>query len=388
MVRTFDDKLVDAARIYEEAPGMANAPFTDEQRTEILDWLRATQQEHGLTNAKVARMIGVSPAVISQVKAAKYAGDTDKVLAAVVQLRLMPTPRRRDAVDDCVPTRFVLDVHARVKACADLAFRGQPRMGLIVAPSGCGKSMALQACARKYPAALYVELDESITSVPAFLRALADRLGCPVRRPRRDDAFRWIVDTLSGSCRLLIFDEVHHGGVRVLNVIRQVMDQTGCPVVLAGQPVLEEIVMRTARDRSHGGTVHSRIGPRLNAEDAVATRQRDDGHGKRVYTRQRDLLHSVDDVVKVIEAQEMRLHPSARRLVTLLANHPEGGMLRTVVFVALQARLANPDATMLTESLLLESLEHTLTIAEFETLRAQIETSEVRQRVESAIGAA
>ena len=360
---------------------MPEGPLTDEQRKSVTELATRYRDQNSLTNRRLAKMVGVSASALSQVLAGKYKGDTDRILRELAKLRLRPPPTAADPTDRCVETQFALDIWARVQEGADLALGGEPRMVLVVAPSGSGKSVALQACAQEFPEAIYLELDAGCSTRPAFLRELAMALKCTKLPHYTQFVFKYIIKTLKNSCRLLIVDEVHHGGIEVLNVIRQIMDKTGCPVVLAGQPVLETLIRTSRSDRSHGNTVYSRIGPRLNADNITATRAgRDPQTGKPCQVRQRDLLHTPDDVLKVLKRMKIRVHRPAIRLLTFLANHPDSGMLRTLVFLATRTARLYPDQ-QLTEQMFRESMEDTFMIEEFEHLYNELTTSELASRI-------
>jgi len=384
--KSVGDKLIDAARVDGESGMTQPAPLTDERRREILDQLAEYQHASRLPDRRVARMIGVSAAVISQVKRGRYAGDTDRVLHEIAKLLRQAAPSSRTPADRCVKTQFALDVWARVAEGVQMAFDGEPRMVLVTGPSGCGKSLALQACAQQYPEAVYMEITEGNCTISAFLRELAVKLGCREARLSRDRAFNFVVARLNATYRVLIFDEVHHGKIRLLNCIRQIMDRTGCPIVLAGQPILEQIIADTRRDRGHGGTVFSRIGPKLSAEDAVrVTASPEPGGSQPTYTYDRDLIYSVAELRELFKTLKLKVHPGAMRLCLYIANHTEGGMLRTLVFLVKRTARLNPNVRSLTHDLLVESLQHMLLADEFEILRAEIETSPLTQRIDTAL---
>ena len=367
---------------------MGDTPLTDQQRTEILEWARGFQTEHGFTTAAFAKQIGTSAAVLSQVLRDKYAGDSDRILRDLAKLRLVPVAKPKALAERVVQTQFCLDVWSIVSEVVAMATgeEPEPRMGLITAPSGAGKSIALQGCALRYPEALYVEITEGSCSTAGLLRELAFLLKCPHAWPQAAVSFAYIVHKLKGSYRLVIFDEVHHADIHGLNAIRQIQDKTGCPIILAGQPILQTIIDRTRHDRSHGGTVFTRIGPRLAADDITATRATTGPDGKAIHVRDRDLLHTPEDVAKLLKRLRIRVHPRAMPMLLFLANHADGGMLRTLVFLVRRCARANPQIEVLTEDLLKESLDRAMTIAEFEYLKNEMQTTELAARIAECQG--
>jgi hypothetical protein len=53
-----------------------------------------------------------------------------------------------------------------------------------------------------------------------------------------DRVFRRIVKRLVGTKRCLIFDEVERSGYKTLEMLRDLHDETGCPVLLCGKPAI------------------------------------------------------------------------------------------------------------------------------------------------------
>jgi len=383
--KTFSDKLLDAARV--EETGMSRT-FTDGQLTELRDWLKLFMHEHALSYKAVGRMLDYSVAALSTWMKGEYRGDSQKLANAVHELRGRPAPAAKSAAENAVATSFVRDIWAVIDETVAMAMQRDPRMAVITGDSGCGKSIALQGCARRYTQAVYIEITEECKTPSSLLHLLARKLG--IRTATRQSAaasFGRIVEKLHGSFRLLIFDEVHHGRLALLNAIRQIMDATGCPIVLAGQPELETVILRSRYDRSQGGTVASRIGARLSADDIVALR--DDGtdpkSGKRRLVCERQLLHTPGDVEKLLANLKIRIAPAAMQLCLFVANSPGGGMLRTLVFVLRRAQRLNPATSVLSRKLVIESLQTMLLGAEYRELVDRFETDDLSKRIAATL---
>jgi DNA transposition AAA+ family ATPase len=320
-------------------------PLAEDARAEILAWLKAFQADNKLTDARVARMIGSSASVVHEVKAGKYKGNVDAVLRKISKLKLRPVPKPKTVQDAFVTISVVNDMYGTISMVIDACMEDEPVMGAIVGPAGSGKSMGLRGIGLKHAESVYMEITEAHSQHRTFLKKLSDEL--KVRGPKRQgigDLFDSVCTKLAGSYRLLIFDEVHLATQRVQNTIRQIMDRTGVPIILAGQPELETMIKKGRFDQSRGATVSSRIGPMLNLMDIVTPYEfTDPTTGRRRKKTDRQLLHTPEDVKKLLESRNLRIHPEAMRILLSLANDFENGGLRVMTRIAYQCKRTWPD---------------------------------------------
>lgn len=359
------DKIAQAGRV--QPPDTQPEPgrvYTQQQIADLLEWLTGYQHQHGLSNRKLGPLVGFSWQVIQQVRAGSYSGNVHNVAAAIEALR------SRTAADEaakpaqvCVPTSVVEDIAGVVKLTEHLAREGVPRIGLITGPGGGCKSIAMQAiCERQ--AGVYVLCLEAWRTPTPLLDAVGACLRLAPVRPT-DRLITAIVWQLRGTCRLVVFDEAHTLDKVQLNTVSQVfIDLARCPVILAGQPALQSLVLRGQYDAGRGATLYSRIGCKLNIADAVTPRTGLDPEGKRITIRDRRLLHSTEDVKRFLASREIRLHPKALAFAVRLVNVLDGGQFRTLETLVITAAYANPAAAVLSLDMLTESLELLSTIDE------------------------
>ena len=396
---SIDEKLRQRGRV-EIEPGMSLSALirelglesgdvqTDEQRAWAREHVKAELRRRGWTVAVAARRFQVPKSDIraALVKTARI--DPDPVLRLLLQ-KIHLEPARDPAApgtDRFAEISLVEDVHATVSEGIDLCRAGTPFMSLVTGPAGCGKSLALRGIAQYYLESVYLCVNEATVRKLPFLGELARRLGLSEDFKTSARAFQAIVGKLKGTYRLLVFDELHLVTKRLLNVIREIMDATECPIVLAGQPELETMLFAGRGDKSRGATVYRRVGPKLNVEDLTVTRTTRGPDGRRRAAAQRSLIHTREDVCRVIESLKLniRIAPDALERLVWIANYPEGGMLGTLIGLVSHCVRANPGVEVITEELLGESLRRWNTIGEFQQIEHLMRADPLATRIKAA----
>jgi len=194
----------------------------------------SVQAAEGLSNRQVARILDCSPAVWSQIRAGKYAGDAAKYLARAAQWLRERRERRGGAESDYVETsigRAIMAVCARAWQL--------PCIGRIVTESGAGKTAALAEFARRRGnKALYLAVGELVADKRGLLADLAERLA--VGLPRRPTAYdrasavrRRFADSYAGGKGtpfLVLVDEATVLAPSAINLLRNFHDDPACRV--------------------------------------------------------------------------------------------------------------------------------------------------------------
>lgn len=296
--------------------GMANKspdqPLTNDERQESIEKINGYLGAAGISRAVLAKRCGLSASVVTECLAGHYRGDVDTVLHKIAasieadcQRRAAPAPA---AGEGFVETQVAREVATAVKAASSLN-----RIAAFWDESGTGKTMALRAVmAKDFPTGILIEVNEGSASPLNFLNALcraASRRG-PGEYRRRAEAFNAIVALLSNSRRMIVIDEADNLHQECFNIIRQIHDATGCPVVLAGRPPLQEKIKRTLKDPRMGGSVVGRIILQYSLSSRVVG---SNPHSSRP-------LFSEAEVIAMLRKYRVRIAPSAIRFLAALAN--------------------------------------------------------------------
>ncbi len=114
-----------------------------------------------------------------------------------------------------------------------------------------------------------------------------------------DTVMRRVVNRLDGTKRMLMFDEIERVHYRTLELIRDLHDQTRCPVLLCGKPqIYEKLGFRHVGDFS---VVTDQLAARVIIRRDLTERTR----GKNPQP-----LYSLDDIRKLVKMSDLKLHVS------------------------------------------------------------------------------
>lgn len=196
-----------------------------------IDLLKQYQQDNGLSQAKLATLLGVSPAVISQYLKGEYKGDVDNIDKKVGEM----LGRAKDKAQD-VKTNFVATPTAQkiLEVCSMAHTMND--INLVIGEAGLGKTMAIKHYAQTVENVVLIETEPTF-SPKVLLVELCNKLGIPPSRSNHDNIAS-IIEKLNGSDRLIIIDEAELLSYKCLEVIRRIHDKSGVGVILAGMPRL------------------------------------------------------------------------------------------------------------------------------------------------------
>jgi len=196
-------------------------------------------------------------------------------------------------------------------------------MSLILADSGRGKTTVLEAALELVPGSVMIRATEKVRRV-ALLRSIARAYG--VRPgPQAHIPYERIMDVTKGAGRLLMVDEAHRLDRSDLEVLRDLHDEAGMGIILAGTRDLAQ----TCFGEAEMGQLSSRIALRLDLVELMA--QGGDGGPP---------LHSVDEIMKMFYSQQARLSTDAAETLRRIAQVPGLGGLRLCRQLCTVARTA------------------------------------------------
>jgi len=377
-----DDILKDQERILMAGRILPNeGPLTEDQRREALANFINYCRLNEITYEEVGRAVG-SPkatAIGELVKGVRRANADNHIRK--LNLWVEQDARRRAA---SLSDRFITTTHVAKTMfnVARLVVEGQA-MGMAIGPSGIGKSRCAEALYEKYVGAILLRIHNKSKTAIGLIAALARQLGVqgtPKKGSRHEylPVFDRILDTLRNSNRLIIIDEAHLLHDDALNVLRDIFDIAGVPILLLATKDLQHRIERDA-DPDYG-QLYSRI-------DVVYPLT----EGRDIFGGEDDKpLFTMDDIRKLYDQPPVRLAKGVTDYLFRVVNQLGRGCLRRgkrlVVAAAIRARnrknLAdNEQVTIGIEDL--QWVEHKLRPSAYEQ-----DAVAHRQRVAAKAGAA
>lgn len=288
----------------------ASGVLTDEQRQKVRDAADAYRKQHGLKNPDIARGIGEgSPGLWSGVISGSYhkvsEAKLDQLLRQLNDWIEEDARRRRTRPDR--PFVYTSVANAMIDAAK---FAAQRRWIVIVyGPTGFGKTMCAHVIAEKHVGAIYLRLGKGCCTYAKIRDRLFGLLKISRGRANRrqlsiDEA---IFDKLRDSGRLIVFDEAHRIRDDGLEFLRDVHDETGCPMLLVATKDLWE---RIQSDDEDHGQMRRRVGLSIDLA-GLADGRRTGGRGR---------IFTAEEIRRIYESPKVRLSPDAVEYLVDVAN--------------------------------------------------------------------
>lgn len=311
------DRLSDQARrlrVGHKLP--ADNPLPWEKIDQVRSDLVFLLEQPGVTMEQIARAMGrgFSPATLRTFRDAtgrEALGDIDRVARGVNQF-LETLARRNESrrPEGFVETEVARRMLTVIERTAQLA-----SIGLIYSDAGRGKSMTLEAASMIHPGAILVRVRHTTRSPAGLAKHLAAML--QLNRVRNvQHAEDRLIETLRGTGRLLLIDEAHQLKHQALELLRDLHDEAGVPIVLAGTVKIAEA---TADTDLFYGQFSSRVALRYDVTE--------DLHGGSGGGDPKP-LHTVDEIRRLYESDKVRFTDEGRRMLAKIANLPGLGGLR------------------------------------------------------------
>lgn len=185
---------------------------------------------HSLTQATVARSLGVSKTALSQTLNGKYSGDVQAILEKIEAY-----------MENFSENRFVnqhsktIHVKSYLNGIGFLSVSAsRSGMYLLIGGSGTGKTTVLKAFKRRTPNAILIEVWAGMTK-NRLLRELAEKLNIELYKKESGDVFKRICDALQKRDAVILIDECEYLSHQALETLRRIYDfaERGV-IVLAG----------------------------------------------------------------------------------------------------------------------------------------------------------
>ena len=304
----------DAELRQERIPMAVNKKIACEVAAKLRDFIAA----QGITQARLAQMLGVGKTKLNQFLQLKYtaqAGVEEIVNKGLQLIDSMARKKRRVRQKPYVETTVAKAIGALVVQTEALSDE-EGRIGLVIGDGGHGKSVCLRQYAKANRNSVYVQLDDSMTATTMFA-AIADVIGVDSAGSLAKVAQR-IIQSLIYRHIVIMLDEASGLSVKQLNNLRQIIViKSRCPLVLAGNGDLLKTVMqpKTRRGCESLDQFTSRLSYILNLDKKAS-----EGGGG---------IYTPDDIRSLYEYGGIRLTGDAVKLLQKICETPRSGRLRT-----------------------------------------------------------
>ena len=297
----------------------------------VQDDFRYLLEQPGVTITAIAEAMGdLSRGPLSRFRNAEsrdaFGGDLDKTTRRVNQF-METLGRRKLAAAVAPPQGYVeTEVARRILLVVSKTIE-LGGMGVITSDAGRGKTLTLKTAATIHPGSLYLRVRRDTRTPKGLMSMLAEALSVRVVS-RTSRVAGEVIAKLGGKGRALLIDEAHQLTHEAFEVVRDLHDEAGCPIILAGTVQLTEAV--DDNDLFYG-QFSSRIALRYDVSEDLR-----DGLGG----DDPRPLHSIDEVRQLYESDQVKFTDDGRLLLTKIANLPGLGGLRLCAKIAQVATAA------------------------------------------------
>lgn len=205
----------------------------------------AIEIDPSLTQAKIAREIGVSGGLISAWLSDSYTGDNVKLDGKMRAWYEQYQDRRANAGLPDAPEWYETPSTERVHACLRYGQLSQT-MVCVYGPPGVSKTKAIQAYARTSPGVYIATMSPATKGVQASLKEIATACGLRELPTTPSTLQNMIVAKLAHTRGLLAIDESQHLTSEALEQIRSLHDRCAIGMAIIGNDFVYS--------RMHGGT--------------------------------------------------------------------------------------------------------------------------------------
>ncbi len=240
---------------------LARAVLEGPQPGELLQRVIAAISESALTQGKVAKEAGLSPAALNQWLQGKYKGDNAE-LENKLEKWLSARKRRGEAVKT-MPEKgayIATPTGERIQAAMNIS-QALADLLVVFGGAGVGKTISLKHFATVSPNVWIATMRPDTAGVAACLEEIGEAMGVklPARAARMS---RELSSRMEGTGGLLVIDEAQHMSISAVEAVRSIYDRAEIGLVLCGN----ESVYARLTGGSRAATfaqIFSRIGKRL-----------------------------------------------------------------------------------------------------------------------------
>lgn len=223
---------------------------------QVREELEIFLESQGLSQASLARALGISSASISTFRKGEYKGN-NKELARKIKLYLDDYTKKSSKV-----IKEVAIFESKDKQMAEFVMNEAVRdkeIAIITGVAGSGKSTIAKDYARLHPNVILIEATLH-TTPRVLLDELCERLHISGGRNLHEKVIL-IAKELKRRDVVILIDEAEHLSVRALEDLRRIWDFSSCPLILFGTEILlKNLIGKNGELRQ----LYSRIGGKWN----------------------------------------------------------------------------------------------------------------------------
>jgi len=190
-------------------------------------------EKNGLSQAQVARSIGMSSGAISQYLKGEYKGNVEnfeKKLKDFIKNYSFKDEKKEDfqivATADLSITKFIIDE----------AVIGN-ELSVIYGVAGCGKTTAIKEYIKTHPEAILLEAIPGM-SLSSVLKSICQMASITTAYKNSEEMIKDITKEFKRRETILIIDEAENLTTKTLEAIRRIWDFSSVPTVLVGTNAL------------------------------------------------------------------------------------------------------------------------------------------------------
>lgn len=318
--RDLNEFLTDRDRILMAAWTLPNSgPLSDAQRSQAMGNFDAYCKRHRITYAEVARQVDKPRATtIRDLVKGTYRENADSHIRTL-NMWIEQHARQR-AVK--IEGTFVQTKTARDILTVARLVRENQTMGLVFGPTGIGKTRCALALHETFIGSVLITVIWGMHHPKGLTAGIAEQIGVRHTSGTQNREYEHltqlerVIKRLKDSNRLLIVDEAHKLKDPAVELLREIHDATGCPILLLATKELHDRIQRSADpDR---GQIYSRfdiIRPLTEGHDVHAG-----GTNKPLFT--------IEDIKRLYDQVPIRLSRDAATYLQQVANQLGFGSLR------------------------------------------------------------
>ncbi len=289
--------------------------LSDSQRQQAMANFKTYIEKNGISRRDVAMKVSAPrETTIYDLMAGNYRANADTHIRTLnMWVEQHARSKAASINDDFVETRI-----AKAILTAARLIHENKTMGMLIAPTGVGKTRCAQALSQTYVGSIYIRVVNGSHHPKGLTNAIAEPMGLLDRRAMtylmHKNMLGRIIDRLQNSDRMLILDEAQKLSDDALELLRDIHDTTGVPILMFATTDLHERIMRSV------GPDHGQMYSRFDVVHHLT-------QGKDIYSGGKP-LYSVEEIRKLYERTPIRLAPDAAKYLQDVANQIGHGSLR------------------------------------------------------------